>query len=95
MDPNTIAMLGILGTIIGCFVGLAGWLSGRDKKIANDSEWKGVVNTKLDIILGVKDTVDCISKEVSGHGERLGKVEESAKQAHLRITEINERRDKS
>lgn len=73
--------MGILGTVIGCFIALAGWLTSRDKKISNDSEWKGVVNTKLDIILGIKDTI-------SNHGERIVKVEESAKQAHLRIDEI-------
>lgn len=91
MELNTI---GILGTVIGCFVGLAGWLSGRDKKISNDSEWKGIVNTKLDNILAIRDNIDCISKEVNIHSERIGIVEASANQAHKRIDEIVERRDK-
>ena len=46
--------VGILIALIGCFVGLAGWLSSRDKKLSNDSEWKGMVNTKLDLVLGIR-----------------------------------------
>ena len=40
----------LLIAIIGGFVGLAGWLSGRDRKISNDSEWKGAVKQQLDNI---------------------------------------------
>ena len=43
--------ISMLIAIVGCFVGLAGWLSGRDKKIANDGKWRGSVDTKLDQIL--------------------------------------------
>jgi len=64
----------ILIAVVGCFVGLAGWLSGRDKKIANDSKWRGGVDAKLDTILGIKSDV-------------ITAVEQSAKQAHYRITE--------
>ncbi|MDU7339055.1 MAG: hypothetical protein E7L17_13180 [Clostridium sp.] len=49
-------------TIIMCFVALAGWLSGRDKKITDDSEWKGVINTKLD---GIQSGVSGINKEMA------------------------------
>ena len=85
--------ISILIAIVGCFVGLAGWLSGRDKKIAGDGEWRGTVNSKLDTIhtditgIGVdlKWTQDLLAK----HGERLTAVEESAKQAHKRLDEIN------
>lgn len=59
--------LGILITIIGCFVGLAGWLSGRDKKIATDSEWKGTVNAKLDIIIGVKEDIKNLDEKMQNH----------------------------
>lgn len=46
--------LGILIALIGCFVGLAGWLSSRDKRLSTDSEWKGMVNTKLDLAIGIR-----------------------------------------
>ena len=42
----------LLIAMLGGLVGLAGWLSGRDKKIANDSKWRGGVDAKLDTILG-------------------------------------------
>ena len=84
--------IGMLIAVIGCFVGLAGWLSGRDKKILNDGEWKGTVNTKLDDIKtsvsGSNTELAKISETLKAHGERLTAVESSAKQAHHRIDEI-------
>ena len=84
--------IGLLIAVIGCFVGLAGWLSGRDKKILNDGEWKGAVNTKLDDIKtsvsGSNAELAKISETLKTHGERLTAVESSAKQAHHRIDEI-------
>lgn len=86
------AVLGIIGTVIGCFIGLAGFLAGRDKKIAGDAEWRGTVNAKLDNIntgvLGVCSEVKAIQVTLAEHGERLSCVEASAKQAHHRLDEI-------
>ena len=85
-------MIGIIAAIVGCFVGLAGWLSGMDKHITNDAEWRGSVNTKLDIIVvGIKGEVEDLKCTVTGHGERITAVESSAKQAHHRIDEISEK----
>jgi len=81
MDTNTILFLIAL---IGCFVGLAGYLSGRDKKIVNDAEWKGTVNTKLDLIIGVNQTV-------INHEKRLTEVEQSTKSAHHRIDGLGDK----
>lgn len=58
----------ILIAVIGCFVGLAGWIKNRDGKISTDAEWKGNVNAKLDVIVG-------ISKDVEVVEARLGKLE--------------------
>ena len=67
--------LGVIIGLVGCFVGLAGWLSGRDKKIINDAEWRGAINTKLDIIAGIKGDVESLQKTVQKHGDRLINVE--------------------
>ena len=84
--------VGLLIAIIGCFVGLAGWLAGRDKKILNDGEWKGTVNTKLDDIKtsvsGTGAELAKINSALSLHGERIKAVEESTASAHKRIDEI-------
>lgn len=85
-------IVGLIVAVVGCFVGLAGWLSGRDKKILGDGEWKGTVNTKLDDIKssvsGTGAELAKINAALSEHGERLTAVESSAKQAHHRIDEI-------
>ncbi|MCI9274343.1 MAG: hypothetical protein HFE39_10395 [Clostridiales bacterium] len=74
--------------LVGCFVGLAGWLSGRDKRLSTDAKWKGSVDAKLDLIVGIKNDVERIDKTINNHGERLAKVEASASQAHHRLDEI-------
>lgn len=84
--------IGMLIALVGCFVGLAGWLSGRDRKIGNDGEWKGMVNTKLDDIKnsvnGTSAELATINASLSAHGERIKAVEESTASAHKRIDEI-------
>jgi hypothetical protein len=70
--------ISFLIAIVGCFVGLAGWISGRDKKIAGDAEWKGAVNTKLDLIIGINQTV-------VDHEKRLTECEQSAKSVYYRL----------
>lgn len=80
MDQSTSITLGLIFAIVGCFVGLAGWISNRDKKIANDSEFKGAVNAKLDAVLGIKTELKEISKQVV-------LVETLTKSAHKRIDE--------
>jgi outer membrane murein-binding lipoprotein Lpp len=89
---GTTDLLGLIIAIVGCFVGLAGWLSGRDKHILTDGQWRGAVDAKLD---DIKASVSSFGGELakinvtlSEHGERLTAVESSAKQAHKRIDEI-------
>lgn len=87
MDQNTSITLGLLFAIIGCFVGLAGWISNRDKKIANDSEFKGSVNAKLDAVLGIRTEVKRIEDDLKEMNKKIVVVEESTKSAHKRIDE--------
>ena len=85
-------VIGIIGTIIGCFIGLAGWLSGRDKKLSNDSEWRGGVNAKLDgISAGVNSTNGELCKirdTLTEHATSIAEALSTAKSAHHRIDEI-------
>lgn len=83
--------IGTLIAVIGCFIGLAGWLKNRDGKISNDAEWKGSVNGKLDSILGIQHDVDRIEGDVRAQGERIAKVEASSASAHKRIDSLEGR----
>ncbi len=86
--------ISILIAVIGCFVGIGGWFKGRDTKIAADAEWKGNVNAKLDVIVGIKENVEEIEKKFNDLTIRVKGVEESAKQAHLRINELGGRNER-
>lgn len=85
MDTQTITLL--IG-IIGCFVALAGWLTNREKKVVNDSEWRGNVNGKLDAILGIDKRVDALETELKQQGKELTAVSERAKSNTHRIDSL-------
>lgn len=63
--------IGLLVAIIGCFVGLAGWISGRDKKLSADSEWKGEVNAKLDLAIGIRNDHEELRHRVTKHDKDI------------------------
>ena len=89
MDAGTVS---VLIALVGCFVGLAGWLSGRDKKIQNDSEWKGTVNAKLDSILSASgaqsERLDKLENDFSELSEDIAALEQSVKSAHHRLDKL-------
>ena len=85
MSPDTTFSLSVLIAIAGCFVGLAGWLHSRDTKISEDAEWKGMVNAKLDMAIGLRIDHDELEDKYNVLNERVGRVEESTKAAHKRI----------
>ena len=80
--------------LAGCFVGLAGWLSGRDKKIIGDAEWRGNVDAKLDTVVGYSRTIDRVDGKLDAVVERVVAVEHSSKQAHKRLDGLEGREHK-
>lgn len=88
MDVNT----GILIALIGCIVGLAGWLRNHDSDNERETSNMTTVIVKLeniresisDLKLDLKRTAE----DLQSIDRRLTVVEESTKQAHNRINEI-------
>ncbi len=80
--------------VVGCFVGVAGWLSSRERKIQKEAEWRGIFTAKLDSILssvtGLRGDVEKLDGRVNEYGERLARVESSVRQAHKRLDEMSE-----
>ena len=72
MDANTISLL---IAIIGCVVGVAGWVTRRDSKTETDAEWRGAVNAKLDMILGMKTDLEEMKVLLSDHTIRIEHLE--------------------
>ncbi len=88
MDINT----GVLIALIGCIVGLAGWLRNHDSDNNKETSNMTTVIVKLenirvsisDLKLDLKRTAE----DLQSIDRRLTVVEESTKQAHKRINEI-------
>lgn len=88
---TTITMY-VLVALIGALISYLSLRLTKEKKIEKDAVILATVITKLDNIIAnvevIKDDIKDQAKWNSGTIERLAKVEESAKQAHKRITEI-------
>ncbi len=85
MTSESSFSISVIIALVGCFVGLAGWIRGRDTRIINDSEWKGMVNAKLDMAIGLRKDHDELQDRHNQLSERIGRIEESTKAAHRRI----------
>lgn len=88
MDINT----GVLIALIGCIVGLAGWLRNHDSDNAKETSNMTTVIVKLENIRGsisdLKLDLKRTAEDLQSIDRRLTVVEESTKQAHNRINEI-------
>lgn len=88
MDVNT----GVLIALIGCIVGLAGWLRNHDTDNEKETSNMTTVIVKLENIRGsisdLKLDLKRTAEDLQSIDRRLTVVEESTKQAHNRINEI-------
>lgn len=88
MNVNT----GILIALIGCIVGLAGWLRNHDSDNERETSNMTTVIVKLENIRGgisdLKSDLKRTAEDLKGIDRRLTIVEQSAKQAHKRIDEL-------
>ena len=88
MDINT----GVLIALIGCIVGLAGWLRNHDSDNERETSNMTTVIVKLENIRGsisdLKSDLKRTAEDLQSIDRRLTVVEESTKQAHKRINEI-------
>ncbi len=88
MDVNT----GVLIAVIGCIVGLAGWLRNHDTDNEKETSNMTTVIVKLENIRGsisdLKLDLKRTAEDLQSIDRRLTVVEESTKQAHKRINEI-------
>ena len=88
MEFNT----GALIALIGCIVGLAGWLRNHDTDNEKETSNMTTVIVKLENIRGsisdLKLDLKRTAEDLQSIDRRMTVVEESTKQAHNRINEI-------
>lgn len=77
--------LGLFFTVLGGAIGFLGWMSGRDKTLGQDAEWRGGVNAKLDMILQMQKDIGDMKDSIKNHEGRISGVENSVKSAHHRL----------
>ncbi|RUL56449.1 hypothetical protein [Lysinibacillus antri] len=91
MESQTVALIGLVCTVLGALIGFLSFNRNRDKDVRNDASESAVIRTKLDAInSGVESIrIDIKAQEmrVTELSERVIRVEESSKQAHKRLDE--------
>ncbi len=77
--------------ILGAVLGLAGWVSGRDKGVEEVAKWRAGVDAKLDILLNAQknqdETQETLKTNVQGFDIRMVMVENTLKN----ISNLNEK----
>lgn len=77
------------------FIGMKGEKRTDTKDIEERAKENAKINFKLDEISGttreIKLDISTLREDIKSHNERLIKVEESAKQAHHRISAVEDR----
>lgn len=90
-----------LNVIITCMAAICGIVFGyltMQARMRSESKQSGAeagqLKVDIDYIKRSSDTtlleLKCLNRTVNNHADRLARVEESTKQAHLRINEIRE-----
>ena len=89
--------IGIGCSLVGVAIGVAGHKLNVEKENVADGKDKGVMLTELGYIKAGIDDIKREQREQEGRhnilAERVTRVEESAKQAHLRITGLEKKGD--
>lgn len=93
MDSGVVlALIGAVGTICSVIFGYVGYQKGTKKDSYKDGDNDGTLKSDTQYIKRRVDDVLLeqrnINNTLNTHGERITRVEESAKQAHKRINEI-------
>jgi hypothetical protein len=87
--------VGVLIAIIGILLTYLAFSRNRDKDIKSDATEAAIISTKLDIITtgidNIRIDIKANEKKVSDLNERTIRIEESCKQAHLRINRLEEK----
>ncbi|WP_249659738.1 hypothetical protein [Lysinibacillus fusiformis] len=85
MDSQTVALIGILCTVLGAFIGVLTYNRNRDKDVKNDASDSAVIRTKLE---NINAGVESIRIDIKAQEMRVIRVEESSKQAHKRLDKM-------
>lgn len=80
--------LNLAMAVICCAIGIFGWLSGREKSVGDEAEWRGNVNAKLDLILTLQKDIGEVTELVNEHEKRITIVENSASAFHRRMDDL-------
>lgn len=93
MDVTTIiSIITLISVVIGVIVNVSTLVGRSESKAATNAENRVMLNNIYNKVDGIEKRQVTIETTLQQHGERITKVEESAKSAHHRIDELKNRK---
>ncbi|MBX8942506.1 hypothetical protein [Lysinibacillus sp. K60] len=99
MDSQTVALIGIICTVLGAFIGFLTFNRNRDKDVKSEAFKSAVIETKLD---NINQSVNSIAVDLRASEQRwnntdkeVARIDESVKSAHKRIDTLEGKRDEN
>lgn len=92
-----VEMVALFCTVLGAVLAYFAFLKGRDKDTKKDAEDNAIIRTKLDIISNGVDNIrvdmKAMEKGQAELREHQIRIDESVKQAHIRIDKLEDKID--
>jgi peptidoglycan hydrolase CwlO-like protein len=97
VDTQTVALIGVLCTLLGTLIGFLTFTRNRDKDVRNDASRNAVIETKLD---NINQSVNSIAVKLEASerrwaetGKEVVRLDESLKSAHKRIDALEKKEE--
>jgi len=87
-----ISIITLISVIVGVIVNISTLVGRSESKAATNAENRVMLNNIYNKVDGIEKRQVTIETTLQQHGERITKVEESAKSAHHRIDELKNRK---
>lgn len=87
-----ISIITLISVIVGVIVNISTLVGRSESKAAINAENRVMLNNIYNKVDGIEKRQVTIETTLQQHGERITKVEESAKSAHHRIDELKNRK---
>jgi peptidoglycan hydrolase CwlO-like protein len=87
-----ISIITLISVIVGVIVNISTLVGRSESKAATNAENRVMLNNIYNKVDGIEKRQITIETTLQQHGERITKVEESAKSAHHRIDELKNRK---
>lgn len=88
-DPAIlVSVIGLVVAASSCVASIVTLVTNRGNHGEDSAEWRGRIDGKLDLLIGIKNDVDTVKDACRKNEKNIAVVDASTKSAHHRIDEL-------